>query len=96
MFKRYNDVSFLLSTLDMSEMPGFITTLFEELQEEKLWYVWNHLAFRDEDFEPFKNRVKENPQPGKSKKVKIEQEELEGINVANQILGWEGAADGTI
>lgn len=96
LFKRYNDVSFLLSTMGMSEFFEFITVMLEEMQEEKIWYMWNHLAFREEEYQDFKKRILDQLKTPAEKKAERDKEEQKGIEISNKILGWEGEANGIV
>jgi len=96
LFKRYNDVSFLLASMSVSDFLDFLVVMFEEMQEEKIWYMWNHLAFREEGYAEFRKKVLQAAQPAEVKKQNAELEALQGLEIANQILGWGGEFDGIV
>lgn len=96
MFRRYNDVSFLLSTMELSDLYDFIITMYDEISEDRLWYVWNHLPFRETGYQEFKDSLgSSSPKMDESKNREIN-DEKHGIEVANLILGWEGDGCGTV
>lgn len=79
LFKRYNDVSFLLSTIKWKDFPDFLAVLFETDFEDRLWQIYLSNPLRTESFDEFKQKIIES---GKSK----EQVETESQQAAKDAL----------
>lgn len=79
LFKRYGDVSFLLSTIPFQKVCDFLSTMYREHQNDELWRVYLSNPFRETSFNDWKDEVVGS---GKSK----EQIETEAKTAADKAL----------
>ena len=70
LFKRYSDVSFLLSTIKWRDVPDFLITMFEEQSNDELWRIYLSNPLREDTFNDFKQKILESNRP----KEQVEQE----------------------
>lgn len=63
LFKRYNDVSFLLSTIKWEDLPEFLSVLFDGEFDDQLWQIYLSNPFRTDSFGDFKQKIIESAKP---------------------------------
>lgn len=63
LFKRYNDVSFLLSTIKWKDLPGFLHVLFDAEFDDQLWQIYLSNPLRTDSFGDFKQKIIESTKP---------------------------------
>lgn len=63
LFKRYNDVSFLLSSIKWKDLPEFINLVFDAEFDDRLWQIYLSNPLRTDSFEDFKTKIVESAKP---------------------------------
>ncbi len=86
LFKRYSDVSFLLSTIKWRDVPDFLITMFEEQSNDELWRIYLSNPLRDDTFNDFKQKILESNKP----KEQVEQEAQAAARYALDMLDSVG------
>lgn len=82
LFKRYSDVSFLLRSMRLYELPEFLVYVFKETNNDELWEVWMANPFRDGNFEDFKREVIEEARERQKPKEQVEYEATQAAEKA--------------
>lgn len=86
LFKRYSDVSFLLSTIKWRDVPDFLITMFEEQSNDELWRIYLSNPLREDTFNDFKQKILESNKP----KEQVEQEAQAAARYALDMLDSMG------
>ncbi len=86
LFKRYSDVSFLLSTIKWRDVPDFLITMFEEQSNDELWRIYLSNPLREDTFNDFKQKILESNKP----KEQVEQEAQAAARYALDMLDSVG------
>ena len=86
LFKRYSDVSFLLSTIKWRDVPDFLITMFEEQSNDELWRIYLSNPLREDTFNDFKQKILESNRP----KEQVEQEAQAAARYALDMLDSVG------
>lgn len=89
LFKRYSDVSFLLSTIKWKDFPEFLMMLFDVEFNDQLWQIYLSNPLRTESFEDFKQKIEESVKP----KEQIETEAQKAAKNALTMLESMGGDD---
>ena len=86
LFKRYSDVSFLLSTVKWRDVPEFLVTMFEEQTDDDLWRIYLSNPMREGTFNDFKQNIIESSRP----KAQVEHEAQAAAKNALDMLDRTG------
>lgn len=57
LFKRYDDVSFLFSTMDLEDLWNFIREMYLEIREEKIEQLYFANPLQDKDYKTFREEI---------------------------------------
>ncbi|WP_271497325.1 hypothetical protein [Enterococcus sp. 5H] len=90
LFRRYNDVSFLLSSMRFSDLPEFIKTMYQEKLDDDLRENWLSNPFREKSFEEFKDDLLKEHADSLKTKTEVETEAVSGMNEALKLLNTLG------
>ena len=87
LFKRYSEVSFLLSTMRWEVVPDFVTTLFDEELNDKLWTIYLSNPYRAGSFNDFKQKAMDSNKSKEQVESEAQKAAKNALNMLDNIGG---------